>query len=167
MKTIQYKNVYDKSKWERGEWDDEPDKIQWQDKSTKYPCMIVRHSSGHLCGYVGVSVKHPYFEKGDDCYSGSDDSWLDVHGGLTYVGKCQTKRKECEAVCHKVELGEDDNIWWLGFDCAHAGDYSSMSYSKDMCIKYPHDEDIYRNIGYVKSQCKSLAEQLAAVDQNE
>lgn len=28
---IKYYNVIDKSKWPRGEWDNEPDKIQWVD----------------------------------------------------------------------------------------------------------------------------------------
>lgn len=32
----------------------------------------------------------------------------------------------CEAahICHKVEPGETDDVWWLGFDCAHLGDFS-------------------------------------------
>lgn len=60
MKTEEYTFV-DKSKWERGEWDKEPDKIQFEDPETKLPCLIVRGPSGALCGYVGVSEGHPFF----------------------------------------------------------------------------------------------------------
>jgi hypothetical protein len=60
METKQYTYV-DKSKWKRGIWDSEPDKIQFEDEATKMPCLIVRGPSGSLCGYVGVSEGHPLF----------------------------------------------------------------------------------------------------------
>ena len=161
MKTIEHKNVIDKANWERGEWDSEPDKAQWPDEVTGYPCLIVRHSSGHLCGYVGVTKDHPFFEKGyDECDLSGEDEYLDVHGGLTFADHCTKGRKQNESVCHKVEQGEDDKVWWLGFDCAHSGDYSRMSYAESHRGLYPHTGDIYRNISYVRNQCKSLARQL-------
>lgn len=48
MDTREYRTI-DKSD---GEWKDEPDKIQWQDEATGFPCLIVRGPSGALCGYV-------------------------------------------------------------------------------------------------------------------
>lgn len=63
MKTIEYRNV-DKSGWPAGEWQDEPDKVQWQDAATGLPCLIVRNGSGALCGYVGVAVGHPCYDLG-------------------------------------------------------------------------------------------------------
>lgn len=60
MRTIEYKYV-DKSKWPQGEWNDEPDKIQFEDPKTGMPCLIVRNGAGALCGYVGVSKGHPLF----------------------------------------------------------------------------------------------------------
>jgi len=152
VKTIEYNDTVNKASWERGEWDDEPDKIQWQDEETKLPCLIVRHSgSGHLCGYVGVDSQHPLFEE--------DDPKLDVHGGITFSNHCHGN------ICHKVEEGEDDNIWWLGFDCAHTGDYSSMSYSRDHRAQFGHTEDIYRSVFYVRRECQSLARQLKGLEQ--
>jgi len=62
MKTIEYKYI-DKSDWAPGEWKNEPDKIQWLDKETKYPCLIVRGSVGALCGYVGINKKHPFYKE--------------------------------------------------------------------------------------------------------
>ena len=98
----------------------------------------------------------------DSVYELSGD--IEVHGGLTYSDKCQSELPPCGAVCHKVEKGEDDNIWWFGFDCAHLGDYSSMSYPESMRIEYPHEGDVYRNIRYVKSQCRELSNQLFKIN---
>ena len=41
METIEYNN-YDKSEWKQGEWQNEPDKVQFEDEATEYPCLIVR-----------------------------------------------------------------------------------------------------------------------------
>ena len=66
MQTIEYKTV-DKSNWERGEWDNEPDKKQWLDEATGLPCLIVRAPvTGSLCGYVGIAPEHPLFAIGYD-----------------------------------------------------------------------------------------------------
>ncbi len=150
MKDIIYSTI-DKSNWPTGEWTSEPDKIQYTDEKTGFPCLIVRHdSSGHLCGYVGINSKHPLFEKDYD-----DESVdVNVHGGLTFSSKCDPKAKESEGVCHKVEKGEDDNVWWFGFDCAHSGD-TSPAYHRQF-----NEYDSYKNIDYVKFEIKKLAEQL-------
>ena len=78
MQTIEYKTI-DKSDWPRGCWDDEPDKRQWRDHATGYPCLIVRAGRllGHLCGYAGVPSGHPCHGKG------CGEVVVDVHGGLT------------------------------------------------------------------------------------
>jgi hypothetical protein len=87
MQTLQY-NTIDKSSWPRGEWDREPDKMQWQDKETGLPCLIVRNRMGALCGYVGVSEDHPDYQKG------YDDFRVEVHGGLTFANSCQEATKD-------------------------------------------------------------------------
>lgn len=59
MQRIEY-HTADKSTWGEGPWQDEPDKVQWQDEETGYPCLIVRNPHmGFLCGYVGVPPGHP------------------------------------------------------------------------------------------------------------
>lgn len=60
MQRIEYR-TQDKSDWPRGPWDNEPDKIQWQDEVTGLPCLIVRGPVGALCGYVGVPKSHPAY----------------------------------------------------------------------------------------------------------
>ena len=43
---------------------------------------------------------------------------LDVHGGVTYADKCGGH------ICHVTEPGDEENIWWFGFDCGHCDDLS-------------------------------------------
>lgn len=138
----------DKSKWVKGPWTEEPDKMQFTDTATQYPCLIARNFSGALCGYVGVSFGHPDYERH---YNDMD---IDVHGGLTFCDFCQPNNKE-HGICHIVEPGEDDRIWWFGFDCCHsfdvAPDLPSIAHFVD-CT--------YKNFQYVQAELRSLAAQL-------
>lgn len=155
MKAIEYRTI-DKSTWGQGEWMHEPDKVQWQDKETGLPCLVVRHpGSGHWCGYVGVSNGHPYFQKH---YA---DCAVEVHGGLTFASLCDPKEKPETGVCHIPEPGEDDHVWWLGFDCAHAGDVSPAYDIKKYCAPWPGES--YKDLEYVKCECEALAQQLHAL----
>ena len=144
METIEYK-THDRTRWVEGEWDNEPDKIQWQDPITKFPCLIVRNGAGAWCGYVGVPQGHPAYEIDYDVID------VEVHGDLTYSDKCQERPKE-KSVCHIPGAGETDDVWWLGFDCMHAwDDYPTMP---------PEYGGAYRNQEYVIQQVISLATQL-------
>ncbi len=139
-----------------GPWQNEPDKIQFTDKETGLPCLIVRNTMGALCGYVGVSKGHPYFEKP---YNDIDS--ISVHGGLTF----SDKRHEGGGICHIVDDGEDDNVWWLGFDCAHSYDlvpgYCTPKMKElGMTIFTGKYGEVYKDVTYVKSECASLARQL-------
>lgn len=139
----------DKSEWpQRGEWDTEPDKAQWIDEKTGLDCLIVRGPTGALCGYVGVPESNTLFEKDYDTVD------VDVHGGLTFSDRCRPVDEASTGICHTGEVA-NKIVWWLGFDCAHAG---------DLMPKYDRvftDYDFYRNFGYVKSQVTSLASQVA------
>jgi hypothetical protein len=156
MKTIEYRFI-DKSTWERGEWDSEPDKVQWQDKQTNLPCLAVRHERlGNWCGYVGIQEGHPWFGQS------YDEASIDVscHGGLTFSGFCREDDKE-HGICHLVEPGEPDKVWWFGFDCCHGGDFAP---GLDATIRsvgggsWP--ADVYRTLNYVRQECVEIAKQL-------
>ena len=139
----------DRSKW-RGDAsvaDGEPDKLQWEDKATGLPCLIHRNHGGALCGYVGVSKSHPYYEKN---YNEVD---VDVHGGLTFSDFCGETEESGRGVCHVSDNHE--KVWWLGFDCAHLFDVSP-AYDYDLF------ECSYKDISYVKLQVESLAKQIHA-----
>lgn len=156
LETKEWKDEVDRNGWPSGIWDQEPDRKQWEDKETGLPCLIVRNDFGNLCGYVGVNNSHILFGKD---YS---DLNLDVHGGLTYAGECHGR------VCHEVKtnfLGieithlENDKTWWLGFDCAHYGDYSP-GLSKYRGFNELNQQTDYKNVSYVTEQCTNLAKQI-------
>jgi hypothetical protein len=78
-------------------------------------CVVIRHPDlGHLCGYVGVSKRQSLYGKGYDenlcghhgCYDHTPAALFDVHGGLTFAGRLETR----------------PNLWFFGFDCGHIGD---------------------------------------------
>lgn len=155
MKTLEYRTE-DKSEWGDGPWQGEPDKRQWQDPETGLPCLIVRNRLGALCGYVGVSKGHPAYEKHYDAVD------VSVHGGLTFSNKC-SPGDESQSICHLVESGEDDDVWWLGFDCAHFQDYSpGMDSRLPAYLRDEHDfHNVYRDFPYVEREVTRLAKQLS------
>lgn len=141
-------HTVDKTGWGEGPWNTEPDYLHWMDEATGLPCLIVRNSfGGNLCGYVGVSTGHPWFERE---HEGVD---ADVHGGLTYSAHCQGH------ICHATD--SHDVVWWLGFDCGHFNDCAPGmdAYSKSHGMDRMKGFQIYRDIDYVKRQCAQLAQQ--------
>lgn len=120
------------------EWKTEPNFVVFTHtyKLCTIPCVIQRvPHSGHLCGYVGVPVWSPWH--------GKEPSEAEVHGGITYS----------EDHLPRIELDLNFHVsWWIGFDCAHSGDYMPLS-------KYNLPDATYRNMEYVKQECRNLAEQ--------
>lgn len=156
METIEYR-THNKSAWGDGPWQSEPDKKQWLDPETNYPCLIVRNRFGALCGYVGVPEKHPGYQKDYD-----DELTIEVHGGLTFANHCRPNGDESKHICHKTD--DEDNVWWLGFDCHHLFDLvpgRTVSYSSIFALGH---ENVYRDFEYVTEQVTSLAKQLKALE---
>ena len=152
MEAKEYRTI-DKSAWGDGPWQDEPDKMQFTDNATGLPCLIVRVPfHGGLCGYVGVFEGNPNF--GRD-YNDVD---ADVHGGLTFsdFSTYGANLDESRHICHALDRGEPGRVWWLGFDCAHYGDFTPACGYR-LCGY----NSTYRNIFYVKTQIAHLAGQLA------
>lgn len=162
MERIEYRDVVDKTTWPRGEWDNEPDKIQWQDEATGMPCIIRRHpNGGFLCGYVGVPDSHPWHGRAYNESPDGPDSIIETHYGLTYSDPCDPAEADY-GICHKPGEGEPDHVWWFGFDCAH---YLDMSPGYRSLLKGsglpPIESEIYRNVEYVAEECRNLAKQLS------
>lgn len=156
MQVLEQTFLHDKAwRWGPGPWQDEPDKVQWPDEATGLPCLIVRNHIGTLCGYVGVAEGHPLFEKD------YDEPDIEVHGGLSYSAFCD----EYENICHKVEPGENDRVWWFGFDCGHTWDIVPAMANRERVLGWDPiiiPDSVYRDIAFVKVECRSLAAQLAA-----
>lgn len=124
-----------------------------------YECVVLFTNMGHRCGYVGISANNKFYEKKDK------EDILSSHGGITFAGR--------------LELDDErvsESLWWLGFDCAHAGD--KPDYEK--AIEYfGSDNHIMRSLQqrmiidkrfprwrtmrtqeYVERCCKELVEEL-------
>ena len=124
--------------------------------STKYPELLLAkglhegyeweitcNGLGYRCGYVRIPPGHPWHGKNYDAV----EPYPDVHGGLTFAA--------ADTDCGKH--GED-NAWWLGFDCAHAGDAPDLSLP-GYCSRMTFPGDTIRTTAYVEAQCRRLAEQ--------
>jgi hypothetical protein len=137
-------------------------------------CSIHKHESGHLCGYIGLPKAHPWHGKD------YDDIDAEVHGGLTYAGsetvalRISKARREFwkdwnkdfnsqnyeyykslprwdeverdEPFPHYTRLG----LWWVGFDCAHAGDFLPIM---------PHLGGTHRDESFVRAEIDKLIAQ--------
>lgn len=160
--------------WGPGPWENEPDKVQWTDKTTGLPCLAVRNHYGAWCGYVGVDESHPAYLMNYDSVD------VSVHGGLTFADMCQEEAPEGHGVCHIPGPGEPDQVWWLGFDCGHFRDYMPAFYLEEpgktiqaeMEAQYPELahagralHETYRTLHYVMGKVRDLAKQLAAQGQ--
>lgn len=150
-----------------GPWDEEPDKAQWVDEATGLDCLIVRNQVGALCGYVGLPPGHP-LHGASALYSGrrreSALNDLDVHGGITFANSCQGDEDDpSRGICHVPEPGRPRDVWWLGFDCAHAFDLTPADAS--LTDEWRHSsvsgrEAVYWTFGSVVDECRRLAAQL-------
>lgn len=142
-------------------------------------CVVLLTGMGHRCGYVGIDRNHPLFnvrysdraqylaEKDiTDEWGGmaiTPETYLKAHGGITYSDSGSYPVKS--------------DLWWFGFDCAHAGDapdYKSLlesglrdrEYAESMVSLQRHFEyGVVRTQEYVEQECRSLADQLARLAQ--
>jgi hypothetical protein len=153
---IEYRNdALNRDRWVPGEWQGEPDKVQWIDDATGLDCLIVRNRLGALCGYVGLPPGHPMYGQDYDNVRGADGDWPNVNGGLTFAGPCMESDDPAQGVCHVPVEGRPDNVWWVGFDCAHAYDWvPGMG-------EHSFGDSTYKSLRWVESETRSLARQMA------
>lgn len=144
--------------WDAGEWDNEPDKVQWTDPATGLICLAKRNHYGSWCGYVGIAADHPAYGKDYDSVE------VDCHGGLTYSGLCQEGPPE-QIICHVPESGQPEHLYWLGFDCGHCDDLApgTRAFCKRYALLEYQEYEVYRNLDYVKQEVTGLAAQLGAM----
>lgn len=156
-----------------------------------YKCVVLFQLMGHRCGYVGIPDTHPLYKKyyssyldikkseiGDREVSGvfqlflaclddderiQIDAYFQCHGGITYSGGGKGSRYPIES-----------DLWWFGFDCAHAGDgkdlrlaYKKFPNERERIFKmielekrFPIRGEVVRTEEYVAAECRRLAEQL-------
>lgn len=144
--------------WGPGEWVDEPDIFEFEHAGfTCFGSRVVALDGlnrdflimGHWCGYVLIPQGHPWHGKE------MEQIEAECHGGITHS-----------------KAGYLKDGWSVGFDCAHSGDLMpSMNALKkqlpkckifgeitDFIERISYFKDIYRDIEYVKQECRTLAE---------
>jgi hypothetical protein len=137
----------DRSLWPSGPWDAEPDRLDFVHSG--FACLLHRGPLGQWCGYVAVPETHPAFGKR------YDDVKVKVHGGLTYADRCQG------SICHVPQPGMPDNVWWLGFDCAHWGDVVPGMIRIPEIPEAGERYGTYKDLAYVRGETERLARQLS------
>lgn len=149
----------DKSVWGDGPWTDEPDRLEWRDDTTGLPCLALRSPMmGAWCGYVAVPPGHPWH--GADC---CDLELYAAHGGLTFAGPCDPGEGP-DQICHVPMPGEPDDVYWIGFDCGHAGDLAPGAEAYCRAHGLPSlagRHATYKPLDYVKVICTLLAHEVA------
>lgn len=164
MKTWSYPGVHPEGD---GPWADEPDKAQWVDETTGLDCLAVRAHHGAWCGYVGIPPGHPWYDAnpyhlGYECEAGIPE--------LNYGDRCRDDDPE-PAVCHVPAPGRPADVYWVGFDNAHAWD---LAPNRDREIRAITGEATtaydnlltsmsatYKTLDYVVDQCRRVAAQAA------
>ena len=133
-----------------GPWADEPDMAVWVDPTTDLNCLVIRGPLGSLFGYVGVSLEHPWH--GGDWKLYRDE--VEVHGGLNFSGYLP------------VPAPLPADLWWFGFDCAHAQDESPNLVAELARLGHRsnpklHNFRKYRTFAYVQGEVTDLADQIS------
>lgn len=126
----------------KGPWNTEPNRVEF--KHLNLHCLLQRNPMGTWCGYVGIPKGHPWYGLG------YDDIPATAHGGLTYSDACHSH------ICHP----DGEELWWIGFDCAHAGDEIPLMQRYAKSLKFPGAT--YKDMAFVKSEVEKLALQVSA-----
>lgn len=156
-----------------------------------YKCVVIFGYAGYRCGYVGIPKEHPLYGKGYHDYleiKKSDIEGREVSGIVPLLGAALDKdervRIEAYFQCHggitysggwkNSDYPIESDLWWFGFDCAHAGDKADLKYAIEKFpdrkeeymvrlsieSKFQIEYDVVRTEEYVAEECKKLAEQL-------
>jgi len=116
----------------------EPNYETFEYKGYKIVIKRMMYLGGQLNGYVRIPKGHQFYGKG------YDDIPIECHGGLTFAGDI-----------------ENDGDFYIGFDTAHYRDYMPFMIMLDRKGTLSNiDEGTYKDITYVRNECKSIVDQL-------
>lgn len=138
---------YDKSKWGRGPWDNEPDYEAFEVGG--FQAVVRRNTLGNLCGYLGLPPDHPWWtaETYDDVPCG------EAHGGLTFMDT----NKPMPMMVDQTAPTADGRLW-IGFDCGHSGDLTPLIARTSDIL---NQGAVYRDFAYVKDVLARMAKEAA------
>lgn len=141
----------------RGPWWGEPDVVVWA-TAQGHPGVLSRGVAGCWCGYVGLRA---------ECAEVGDTTTLRVHGGINWERSHATAHswfmlheESADVVDAAIQrglrahraTGVAQSVVFLGFDCAHHGDFCP-------CAHASVGDAVYRDLPYAFSQVERLASQ--------
>ena len=131
--------------------------VETRFKYRGYPCVVILQTQGHRCGYVGLTSTSSFYER----------EYIDIdvrcHGGLTYARPYLYEQ-------------DDNDMWWIGFDCAHYGDGEDYETLKEyaandeetllsVCQREAwHSSGVVRSQAYVEKECMEIVDQLIELE---
>ena len=127
-------------------WLKEPHHLEWFTAAGLLGVVHRTEGIGHLCGYVRVPAGHPWHGVASEF-----DIDATCHGGVTYTRDYKPGGPE----------PDPDGGWWVGFDCAHSGDFTPAT-AAYLGREFPMGHETYRTINYVKHEVEQLAAQAVA-----
>jgi len=115
----------------------------------------------HYCGYVGVLSAHPLYGIDYSSYSDEVNDLLHPHGGVTWVGHNPIGVDIADVPGSSSQIKRlYENLWFIGFDCAHSGDLiPGMMTNKMLDIMGSFSlqgTNVYRDYNYLSSQVTKL-----------
>lgn len=151
---VVYIEFLSKKNFPPGDWMKEPDYVQWEQKGLL--CLALRDMKlGMWRGFVALPNTHKYHGKTlENILEEELFEHLDVHGGISVAGKLPAKYKE-------LNRGN----WWMGFECALGGDLLPLAKldPNDPLQASVMEQQIYKDIHFVRREVNHLARQLAKV----
>jgi len=152
--------------------------IEKRDSHQGFDFMCTASDSGYRCGYVRIPEGHPLFGLGyTDPAPGI--SWEDLKGEMFgkrgFLSVLVANERESPSLRLVFDVhgsltfsdrfrGDGPPGWWIGFDCAHAGDDNDvhiMSESfRKIYEKFGTHGGIVRTTEYVETECRSLVDQI-------
>ena len=127
-------------------WENEQSHLEWFTAAGLLGVIHRVEWQGHLCGYVRVPAGHPWHGVEREF-----DIDATCHGGVTYTRNYKPGGPE----------PDPDGGWFVGFDCAHAGDLSPRTMER-LGRTHPSSDETYRTLDYVKHEVEQLAAQAVA-----
>ena len=145
--TIDY-YVAPKEAWGPGEWDNEPDRIEFE--TGYYPSIILRNTYGSLNGYIAVKEGHPWFLQNYDQIRSSslELSWASHEDALLPLPSGWTM------------------AWWVGFT---RSSYFDLMPALEVMMRrealqeqpswlFRSPRTTYKSIPFIKAQLQILAQ---------
>lgn len=112
------------------------------ENSDRFKILVVDHSGTHPCCYISIPNGYTL---------NTDDIWC--HGGVTWA-KPTLPGKINDVLPEELK----GNVWWIGWDYAHFGDYLAFDGDRAIGTLWTTDELI--------SECKDVVAQLEKIFKN-